>query len=163
MAQARQTVVLNNAKTQIGSRDWSPLTLRTSADGKTTFYIGEPKCNLFVYEMLVAAGISQDLPNGAGRIKNFLLNLFNDSTERPYVCEQWYDGKVPNMKLVGKGIEGLNKSWPGDLVTDGHHIGIISGPQKTISASSDECKIVENNWGWGKDRRNIVKVFRYHP
>jgi len=161
MAQARQTIVLNKAKAQKDSTDWSPSTQRTSADGKTTFYAGEPKCNLFVYEMLVASGVSQDLPNGPG-LRNYLLNLFN-SNERPYVCEQWYNEEVPNMKLVGKGIEGLNRCWPGDIVTDGHHIGIISGPQKTIHASGTQCKVIENNWGWDKDRRNIVKIFRYHP
>ena len=54
---SRQTKVLEQAKSHIGSTNWSPNSIRTSSDGKTTFLIGEPKCNLFVYEMLVAGGV----------------------------------------------------------------------------------------------------------
>ena len=167
---SRQTKVLNQAKAQIGSSNWSGGSTRTSSDGKVTFAPGEPKCNLFVYEMLVAGGVSQDLPNEVGN-KNllaFLISSFKDTKKRPYVCKQWYNEEVPNMKLIGKGIPALNKCWPGDIVTDGGHIGIISAPQKTISASFTEGKIVENNWGWRANDKNggcrdNVKIFRYHP
>lgn len=44
-------------------------------------------------------------------------------------------------------------------------MGIISGPQKTISASSvlKELKAVENDWGWRENQKNKVKIFRYMP
>ena len=160
---ARQTKVLEQARAQIGSSNWSLYTSRTSADGKVTFRNGEYKCNLFVYEMLVAGGVKQELPNGAGRITSFLLNLFNCPTSRPSCASDWYNGKVPNMTYIGQGVNALNKCWPGDIVTDGHYVGIISAPQKTISASAVENKIVENNWGWRKEQWNTVRIFRYHP
>lgn len=40
------------------------------------------------------------------------------------------------FKVVGKGIEWLEKCWQGDVISDGGHIRIISGVRKTISASS---------------------------
>lgn len=118
--------------------------------------------------MLVAGGVPQDLPNKPGNIISKLISLFQDNNTRPYVWQQWYNEEVPNMTCIGKGIPALNKCWPGDIVTDGHHIGIISAPQKTISASFSEGKVVENNWGWratNKDGgcRDNVKIFRYHP
>jgi len=156
---ARQTKVLECAKSHIGSNAWALYLRKTSADGKCVFNPGEYKCNLFVYEMLVAGGVAQDLPNKAGTMGRIL----NSVIERPFCASEWHAGKVPQMKLVGCGADGLNKSWPGDIVTDGNHVGIISGPQKTISASAIENKIVENNWGWRKENWPSVKVFRYHP
>ena len=67
------------------------------------------------------------------------------------------------MTLVGSGSDGLNKCWPGDIITDGGHMGIISAPQKTISASYPERKIVENDWGWRNENLKDVKIYRYHP
>ncbi|KAA6313221.1 MAG: hypothetical protein EZS28_055794, partial [Streblomastix strix] len=74
--------------------------------------------------------------------------------------------KIPFVNLVGNGADGLNISWPGDIVCTPSHIGIISGPQKTISASSkpdDWFEVVENNWGWRPGDQNTVRVYRYHP
>lgn len=156
---ARQTRVVNAAKKHIGSSSWSVLVRKDSADGKVCFNPGEPKCNLFVYEMLVEGGVPQSLPNQSGR----LGRLFNDKTARPFTASQWYAGEVPDMQCVGTGISALDKSWPGDIVTNGSHVGIISGPQKTISASAIENVIVENAWGWRPEERDKVRVFRYHP
>ena len=155
----RQTKVVNCAKSHIGSGDWGVFCVRKSDDGKVQFNFGEPKCNLFVYEMLIAGGVGQELPNKAG----FLGGIFNQLKDRPYTAKQWHNGEVPKMKLVGSGVDGLNKCWPGDIVTDGSHVGIISGPQKTISASAKTNTIVENNWGWRKENYADVKIFRYHP
>lgn len=108
--------------------------------------------------MLTLGGVKQELINKPG------LNgkIFNKLIDRPYTAEQWYNGLVPNMKLVGSGIDGLNKCSPGDIITNGSHIGIISGPQKTISASSIENKIVENDWGWRNEDIPKIKIFRYN-
>ena len=78
--------------------------------------------------------------------------------------------------MVGKDLNALDNSWPGDIIvlyepkiwgivpfTGSHHMGIISGPQKTISASGLTNKIVENDWGWRTNHWTQVKVFRYHP
>jgi hypothetical protein len=38
------------------------------------------------------------------------------------------------FKVIGKGIPALQKSWPGDIISDGNHCGIVSGVRKVISA-----------------------------
>lgn len=149
----RQKIV-EQAKQYIGSTDWTKGKKRTSFDGEVTFKEKEPKCNLFVYEVLKQAGIDTGLPNKYGRL--FIQ-------KRPYRCKQWYAEEVPNFKFMGKGKEALKQSKPGDIITQGKHIGIISGFKKTISASSrsNENKVVENDFGWREDEQDIVKVFRY--
>ena len=64
------------------------------------------------------------------------------------------------------GIAGLDSSWPGDIISDGNHCGIISGVRKVISASGkigDFFQVVENDWGWSKGECTKVVVRRYHP
>ena len=67
------------------------------------------------------------------------------------------------MKCIGKGVEGLKKSLPEDIITDGTYMGIISGPNKTLSASSLTNIVVENDWGWREEQKDEVKIFRYNP
>lgn len=107
--------------------------------------------------MLVAGGVDQELPNEATHDCATKYGFPN----RPYVSKQWKAGEVPGMKLVGNGMDGLDKSQPGDIITDGQHVGIISGPSLTISASSAESKIVENDWGWRYGTRGDMTIFRY--
>ena len=152
--------IIEKAKIFIGSYSWSPLAIKKSEDGKSTFYPKEFKCNLFVYDVLYLSGISLDLPNESGK-----LGQFFGQSQRPYRCKEWYNEEVPNFKCIGKGIEALNKSLPGDIITDGKHMGFISGYRKTISASSkvEDLKVVENDWGWREDQKDIVKIFRHMP
>ena len=89
----RQKLV-DKAKEYIGSKNWSQWRKRTSFDGLTTFKIGEPKCNLFIYEVLKQRGIDLGLPNDYG--KEVIV-------KRPYVCKQWYNEEVPYFKCIGKG------------------------------------------------------------
>ena len=149
----RQKIV-EQARQCVDSADWTKERERTSFDGEVTFRKKEPKCNLFVYEVLKQIGIDTGLPNSYGYI-------FRE--KRPYRCKQWYAGEVPNFKCIGIGKEALKQSKPGDIITQGKHIGIISGFRKTISASSrsDENKVVESEFGWREDEQGIVKVFRY--
>ena len=143
--------LLDKAKEYIGSKNWSKWRKRTSFDGLTTFKIGEPKCNLFIYEVLKQRGIDLGLPNDYG--KEVIV-------KRPYVCKQWYNEEVPYFKCIGKGTEALKKAKPGDIITNGSHIGIISGQKKIISESSKAFvnKVVENDEKRWKDE---VKIFRY--
>ena len=130
--------LLDKAKEYIGSKNWSKWRKRTSFDGLTTFKIGETKCNLFIYEVLKQCGIDLGLPNDYG--KEVIV-------KRPYVCKQWYNEEVPYFKCIGKGIEALKKAKPGDIITNGSHIGIISGQKNTIRQSSKAFvnKVVEND------------------
>ena len=45
----------------------------------------------------------------------------------------------------------VKKSLPEDIITDGTYMGIISGPNKTLSASSLTNIVVENDWGWREE------------
>ena len=71
-------------------------------------------------------------------------------------------GKVDGITLVGEGADGIWKSMPGDILVECnddnnvHHMGIISGTRKTISAASNE--IIGNEFGWDSD---TVRIFRY--
>jgi hypothetical protein len=155
-----QQKILDEAKKYIGSDNWSKSVSKTSNNGKTTFDEGEYKCNLFVYDVLDDSGIDIGLPSYKYRFKKFYNG---DFSRRPYTCKQWYKEKVPCMKCIGKGVEGLKKSLPGDIITNGRHMGIISGPNKTISASSVTNTVVENDWGWREEQKNEVNIFRYNP
>jgi len=155
-SQSIQSKIVACARSHVGSSEWRVLTCKKSADGKVQFNVGEPKCNLFVYEVLVGAGVGQYLPNKPG----FLGSIFNQLQERPYTAGQWYEGQVPHTELVGTGEDGLNKCQPGDIVTNGNHIGIITEPHKTVSASSKDNAVVENDWAWRKDEYSKVKIYR---
>lgn len=157
---ARQSIVIDIAKKLIGSSSWNKFYK------KGNFLPGEPKCNLFVAEVLEKAGFNVPYTNKAGKISSKVLDIMNESTDRPLTAKDWYDGKCPGTTLVGRGAEGLEKSWPGDIITDGSHIGIISGPQKTISASSkplDLMQVIENDWGWKPNEIPNIVIYRYHP
>lgn len=168
MADARQTKVVAAAKAKIGSKDWAWYAF------KDNFIPTEPKCNLFVAQCLGEGGFEVPYTNTEGTKAtilhapwNFIAGFWGEqnkiSTKRPLTARQWYNGECPGTTLVGEGKVGLEKSWPGDIVTDGSHVGIISGPQKTISASAKENKVVENTWGWRPDEIPKMRVYRYHP
>ena len=159
----RQSQVLDFCKDNIGSEDWSFYEERTSIDGKITLGKNKFKCNLFVYEALVSGGV--DVP----------IFYYGGEPSAPNTND-WYNENVDGFELVGKGLDALDNAWPGDIIvlykpklwdwvpfTGEHHMGIISGPQKTISASGIDHVIVENDWGWRTDHWTEVKVFRYHP
>lgn len=137
--------IVECARAKIGSQDWSPDVKRGS------FESGEPKCNLFVAEVLTEAGFNVPLINHAGPMKMiFHLNL----AKRPPTAKQWYDGECSNTEL----IQNLDNSLPGDVITDSSHMDIISGKQKTISASFPAKKVVENDFGWKLGQN--VRIFR---
>lgn len=156
----RQSDVLRFCSDNIGNDYWSRWKERTSIDGKLTVESGKFKCNLFVYEALVSGGV--DVP------------LFYDDNGNAFApnTKNWYNEEVEGFKLVGQGLKALDNSWPGDIIVlyksslfpwgNEHHMGIISGPQKTISASGLTNEIVENDWGWRTDHWTEVKVFRYN-
>ena len=154
----KQSLVVSFCKKNVNSQNWSPNVSRTSSDGKITFDAGMYKCNLFVYEALVSAGVKVPVYNKGG--KNFPPNT-----------EEWYNEKVSGFTCVGKGISALNKCWPGDiivlytttlfgLIKTNHHMGIIIGPQKTCSAAGDQ--IIINDYGWRTNQWTDIKIFRYH-
>ena len=162
----KRQIVIEYARDSIGSTDWEYESESTSGkdrlsnNGKVFFCADEPKCNLFVYEMLDLAGIEIELNNKMG-LGCMILHPLRPK-ERPPIVKDWYDETVDGMELVGKGSEGVWKSMPGDIIVEYnkekgiHHMGIISGTKKTISACADQ--ICETDYGWSS---STVKVFRY--
>jgi len=149
--------IAGEARKRIGSDAWSQWANRGD------FAWSEPKCNLFVYEVLKAAGAQVPLPNEGGKTKYFNIdNWFKDAGQRPPTASQWHDEKYAPLKDHWRIVQQLHESCPGDVITDGGHMGIISGSKKTISASTDTNTVVENDWGWRRDNTNVV-VRRYKP
>ena len=144
---ARQTIVVDASKSMLGSKNWDISSERLSEDKKVKLEKNEKKDALFIYEMLKS-----------GKVEGILQD-----SGKPYTPLQWINKEVPDISYVGDGIDGLNKCWPGDIVTDGNHMGIITAPQKTINISEKTNTIVEDNWGWRKKDFPKVKIFRYEP
>ena len=148
-----QEKIYSNAKAKVGETAWAYEVERQAKNNPKVYVTGnEWKCNLFVYEMILDSGYDIGTPNTAG-LKHLFL-FFQGKNKRPPCCKDWYNVKVPGFKLIGEGEE-----EPGDIVTDGKHIGIIAGNEQTISATYDE--IVENDWGYRKNQKKTLKYFRY--
>ena len=159
----KRQIVIKYANKYLDSSNWAYGENgkdRLSANGKVFFCDSEPKCNLFVYEMLDLAGIEIELNNSMGGW--CMIKHPFQPKERPPLVKDWYDENVEGMELVGQGSEGVWNSMPGDIIVDYreeeglHHMGIISGTKKTISACEDS--ICETDYGWSS---STAKVFRY--
>jgi len=159
-----------SALNKVGSDEWSPDVERKADNNKDVLVQkGQPKCNLFVYEMLLNNGIDIGTPN-RGR-KYFII-----PTPRPPLAEDWFNFKDKindeNSKLrtYFKTVRSKNESRPGDIIVSKDHIGIVSNNYKNsskgnnkerelcISASFTDKKIVNNEWGF--TRGGPVKIYR---
>jgi len=106
-------------------------------------------------------------PDGVNKCNKFVVDAFNKGSGKTIIEDGWrganpptaanfYDGIVP-------GFTETKNPKPGDICTTTHHIGIVSGSGTTISASSKDNKIVENDWGFRNEQGNggDVKFYRY--
>jgi len=114
---------------------------------------GEPKCNLFVYEVLLASNIDIGTPNKCSLKKSYLR--LQNKCDRPPLAADWYAGTVKKFKYVGTS-DGDYK--PGDIITNGVHVGIVSGTGTSISASTTKG-IIENDWGFRTGQ--VFRLYRY--
>ena len=73
-------------------------------------------------------------------------------TKRPFLAREFYNGEVPGFELV-------KTPRPGDMCADGSHVGIVSGPRTTISAT--ETQVIENDWGFRLKDKKKIRFFRY--
>ena len=139
--------IVRIAKCNIDGHAWDYGPSRQAKrNDKVKFGIFEYKCNLFVYEVLLASLIDIGTPNETSH-KRWILHL-QGKNERPPTARQWYDGEVPYFEEIDKSdVEG------GDICSDGKHVGIVSEYGSTISANGD--KIVENNFGFRKGQNNV--------
>ena len=126
--------------------------------------IGENKCNLFVYEVLLAAGVDIGTPNQLEAWKQPILELANQLSRPPWTID-WFNGKVSIMKLVGEANKDQNLAYSidweqGDILTDGVHMAIVSENGKTIGAG--EKTVNETKFGFDFIYSDSVKIFRYN-
>ena len=101
---------------------------------------GMYRCNLFVAD-------AYNYGNGREIIPTGLIG------SHPPSAFDWYNGNVT------VGFVSTTNARPGDIVAVQGHVGIVSRPGNTISASSTENAIVENDWGFrpGQD----VRIWHY--
>jgi len=153
--------IYKNALSYVGSNNWSVLKARQCAKNDAVYFnTSETKCNLFVYEVLLDSGIDIGTMNELKSLTHPFL-VSEGKAKRPACAIDWYNEKVSQFKLIGQGSEGIKNCKPGDIITDGGHMGIVSGSKSTISASAKEFKVVNNDWGFRGDEDRPVRIFRY--
>lgn len=127
--------LVDNARLEVGSANWAVVSNRPP------YPAGTNKCNLFVYEMANRAGKSVPM------FDRWSWSNFG-YVDYPPLAGQWAD---PSVDIPG--WEVVTDPQPGDVAAIAHnysdatgHVAIVSGPNTTISANSNE--IVENDWGF---------------
>jgi hypothetical protein len=133
---------ITEARRHIGSEAWK------HGRKRGNFGSNAYKCNLFVYEMARNSGAEIPLMHSS-------KTPFSDERYPP-VAADW-----SNPKTEIKGWVVVDTPKPGDVASDGKHMGIVSGEGTTISASSEAEKVVKNDWGFRKEDEGRM-VFRRH-
>ena len=129
--------IVRIAKENINEHAWD---YRPSREAKRNenvkFGMYEYKCNLFVYEILLASCIDIGTPNEISKKRWFIR--MQGKMDRPPTARQWYNDEVPYFKEIDKEeVEG------GDICSDGSHVGIVSKYGKTISSNGKV--VIEND------------------
>jgi len=159
-----QEKIYLNANINIGETVWAKQNERQSKRNPLVlFESGEWKCDLFVYEIILASGFNIGTPNKLNDSKHPELAA-QEKLNRPPCSKDWYNDsetKVPGAVLIGEGSEGVKEAIQGDVITDGINIGIYAGNGEIIVANQDAISRT-NSWGSnGFGYENIpVKVFR---
>lgn len=146
-----------NAKADLGSDKWKPKEVN-----------GEMKnqCNVFVASKLRESGAH--VPNVGGK-----AGTFGEETS-DYLAEKTggaIGGQIPSANDWHKGVPGYERvktengerPMPGDVASNGTHVGIVSGDRKTISVTSRGDRaghVVENDWGF-REGQNDVTFWRH--
>ncbi len=158
-----QEKIYLNAKENINETAWAKDNKRQAKrNSSVCFTKGENKCNLFVYEIILASGYDIGTPNSVSPVAHPILAA-QGKLSRPPCAIDWYDGKVPGMTFIGEGnnSNGLAKNTsckPGDILTDGIHMAIVYYNNKTIGAG--EKTVNETGFGFDFIYGSSVKVFR---
>jgi cell wall-associated NlpC family hydrolase len=131
------------ARSKVGSQEWRYDVEKDDFGKKTN------KCNKFVYDVMVEAGVVPPPLVWKTRYWVFLVS-------RAPLAREWAD---PNTQIDGWAV--VSDPQPGDVVAEAHdysdatgHCGIVVGPNETVSASSlVGGNIVLNDWGFRSDNR----------
>jgi hypothetical protein len=133
------------ARSEVGSRDWMYSVVKDQF-GKNT-----NKCNLFVYDVLIEAGVKP-----APVVPKYIV------LSRPPTAGEWAD---PSIKIAGWTV--VSEPKQGDVMAEAHdysdatgHVGIVVADRQTVSASSlVGGVIVQNDWGFRPDDTPTVRRF----
>jgi hypothetical protein len=140
------------AKQKLGSREWNDSSFMSAAGtANNVNYSVNPnpgswdkrgmlfsfKCNLFVADIAKLAGTHtwDEIAHAA--------TLNAPVTTREPTASEWAN---PGFRIKGWMITVSGSVEPGDVASDGHHMGIVSLTRKLISASSREGRINEVDW-----------------
>ena len=147
--------LVENARADIGSDRWHP----DNPDGSKTF-----KCNAFVADKLRESNAPVPTVGGyAGVLGPEARDRLHTMTDgrlgrQAPSANDWFKGNVPGYEQV------QGKPMPGDVATNGDHVGIVSGKGKTISVTTAEGAqyghVVENDWGF-RSGQSPVRLWRY--
>ena len=154
---SRQERIYLTADTNIGETAWSPDNARQAKRKESVYFkAGEPKCNLFVYEVILAAGYDVGTPNHLNGLAHPILAAQGKLDRPPYASDK-FNKTVPGIDYIGENDDWRRGRKQGDIITDGNHMGIVAGNNQTISASYNEKIVVRNDWGF---RGENVRIFR---
>ncbi|MEX2174087.1 MAG: CHAP domain-containing protein [Pirellulaceae bacterium] len=141
---ANAVKIVTVAKSYVGSGAWMYI---KEKDG---FGKNKNKCNQFVYDVVVEAGLPGPTVPKYG--------IFS----RPPTAGEWATPAV----LI-KGWKVVTEPQAGDVVAEAHryadatgHVGIVVEAGQTASASSNEGgKIVQNDWGFRADNHPTFRRY----
>ena len=144
--------ILRIARCNIGEHAWDYGPSRQAKrNPNVKFGMFEYKCNLFVYEILLASLIDIGTPNEISEKRWFIRNILK-KMDRPPTAKQWYDGEVEMFEEIEE-----SDAEGGDVCSDGSHCGIVAKQGQTISANGDI--VIQNDWGWRENQEGKVKFF----
>jgi hypothetical protein len=131
--------IVRVARSKVNRLDW------LYATPKDNFAANTHKCNQFVYDVMVEAGVIP-LPVVPKRI----------FSTRPPTAGEWAS---LFQKIDGWAV--VTDPQPGDVVAEAAnysdatgHVGIVVGDKLTASASAKEGgRVVENDWGFRSDSK----------
>ena len=99
-----QEKIYLNAKANVGETVWAYQVERQAKRNPKVFVTkDEWKCNLFVFQIILASGYDIGTPNTTGWSHPFLY--FQGKNLRPPCCIDWYNEIVPGFILIGEGEE----------------------------------------------------------
>lgn len=132
------------AREHVGSTIWNYYQPHPEVRGRVRSLLGgrlAPKCNIFVHDIFVES--DEPFPRIDGVVPR---------------ASDWFN---TDLHLEGFCIiDDLTDLRPGDIISDGDHIGIFlpleDGSPGVISVSDIENKVVHNDWGFREDSSEIV-------
>lgn len=144
--------IVRVARAKVGSRAW------LYSVKKDEFDVNTNKCNKFVYDVLVEAGVTPP-PR---------IGTWWGLRSRPPLAGEW-----ANPNLVVPGWITVTSPLPGDVVAEAHqysdatgHVGIVVAAGRTVSAAALPPlpgTVIENDWGFRSGQTPVFKRCTYYP